>query len=85
MKASTLLLPLSLATAIAAQEAAPLDAVTTPPKAEVERLTLDAFYQRYCSAGGVPIVASSKVSSRSTSAMWWIACANSCSRIDSSK
>lgn len=62
MKASTLLLPLSLATAIAAQEAAPLDAVTTPPKAEVERLTLDAFYQRYCSAGGVPIVASSKVS-----------------------
>ncbi len=62
MKLATPLPPLLLAAALAGQDRPALDAVTAPPKAEVERLQLDPFYERYCSAGGVPIVASSKVS-----------------------
>ena len=62
MKLATPLPLLLLAAALAGQDRPALDAVTAPPKAEVERLQLDPFYERYCSAGGVPIVASSKVS-----------------------
>ncbi len=46
----------------AAQHAASRAAVTAPPASEVERLELSPFYKRFCSADGVPIVASERVS-----------------------
>ena len=36
-------------------------AVTAPPQAERERLKLSSFYEKYTSAGGFPIVSSTKV------------------------
>ncbi|MFT5466755.1 MAG: hypothetical protein ACI8UO_001855 [Verrucomicrobiales bacterium] len=35
--------------------------VISPPEAEIERLSLDPFYKKYCSASGVPVVASERV------------------------
>ncbi len=43
---------------VSAQEAK----VSPPPASEVSRLELDPFYQKYTSAGGLPIVSSQKVS-----------------------
>ncbi|MFK7740794.1 MAG: hypothetical protein AB8H80_10765 [Planctomycetota bacterium] len=57
--------------ALAAQQAetphgeitpSPSSAIQAPPRAEVERLTLSAFYTQHLDAGGLPIVASAKVS-----------------------
>lgn len=36
--------------------------VAAPPESEVERLALDPFYRKYLEAGGIPVVASEKVS-----------------------
>ena len=62
MFAAASLSALLLTAAPASQRAAELDAVTAPPAGEVERLALDPFYERYCSASGIPVVASAKVS-----------------------
>ena len=62
MFAAASLSALLLTAALASQRAAELDAVTAPPAGEVERLALDPFYERYCSASGIPVVASAKVS-----------------------
>ena len=40
---------------------APADEVSSPPQAEIERLQLNPFYQKYISASGFPVVSSAKV------------------------
>lgn len=35
--------------------------VISPPESEIERLSLDPFYKKYCSASGVPVVSSENV------------------------